>query len=484
MQGEYAMAKRKKSTFERLQKQPLNRKQRRELERKLRSADPGLEVVHKDAAAIDAGSASHFVAVPADRDSQPVREFGSWTAALQDLAQWLKQCGIRTVVMQSTGVYWIGLLEILEAEGFQVYLVNARGTKNLPGRKSDVQECQWLLKLHTYGLLRNSFRPAPPFRALRTLWRQRLRLVAQAGETIQQMQKALITMNVQLSNTISDITGTTGMAIIRAILKGERDPRALAKLRHHTISAREEEIAASLEGNWNPEVLFELRQVVETYDHFQKQIQDCDVESALRMAALPDARRKPADEEVTRKSGKVAQASKARRKNHPQFDLGEELRRIMGVDGTTIDGMDVLTWQVIVTEVGTDLRAFPTEDHFAAWAGLTPRRDISGGKVIRHVKSEGSYRVAQALRMSAQSLSRSNSYLGARYRSLRGRLGPAKANKAMARYLACLVYRLLTKGKEYIDRGAAYYERNREERELLALQRKAASRGMKLVPVA
>jgi transposase len=478
------MAKRKKSTFERLQNEPLNRKQRRELGRRLESRDPGLEVVHRDAAAVDAGSKSHFVAVPPDRDERPVREFGSWTAALREMAQWLKQCGIRTVVMQSTGVYWIGLQEVLEAEGLEVFLVNARATKNLPGRKSDVQECQWLLKLHTYGLLRNSFRPPPAIRAVRTLWRQRQRLVEQAGETIQQMQKALITMNVQLSNTISDISGTTGMAIIRAILRGERDPRALAQLKDRRIGASEAEIAASLEGNWNEEVLFELRQVVETYDHVQRQIFACDQEVHKRMEVCADADRKWTAEELTKKSvAKAAQAYKPRRKNDPHFDLGEEQRRIMGVDGTGIDGMDVLTWQVIIAEVGTDLSAFPSEDHFAAWAGLSPRPEISGGKVIRYVKSEGSFRVGQALRLSAQSLSRSNSYLGARYRSLRGRLGPAKATKAMARYLACLVYRLLTKGKEYVDRGAAHYERKREERELLALQHKAASRGMRLVPV-
>jgi transposase len=478
------MAKHKKSTFERLQNQPLNRSQRRELGRRLESANPGLEVVHRDAAGIDAGSASHFVAVPPDRDPQPVREFGSWSEALQQLVEWLRACRIRTVVMQSTGVYWIGLLEVLEAAGFEVYLVNARGTKNLPGRKSDVQECQWLLKLHTYGLLRNSFRPSAPIRAARTLWRQRLRLVAQAGETIQQMQKALITMNVQLSNAVSDVAGKTGMAILRAILKGERDPQALAKLRHSSIAASEAELAANLKGNWNPEVLFELRQVMETYDHTQRQIVDCDLEVAKRMAALPDAKRKQEGEEVTRKTpGKVPAGSRARKKNQPHFELGEELRRILGVDGTAIDGMDVLTWQVIVTEVGTDLSAFPTENHFAAWAGLVPRPEISGGKVIRHVKCEGSYRVGQALRMSAQALSRSDSYLGARYRSLRGKLGAPKANKAMARYLACLVYRLLTKGKEYVDRGAAHFEKKREDRELVMLQRKAADRGMKLIPV-
>jgi len=467
------MAKHSKSTFERLG-EPLNRKQRRALQRRLQSPDPDLEVVHGDAAGIDVGNASHFVAVPADRDQQPVREFGSWTADLRHMAAWLKQCGIRTVAMQSTGVYWIAVQEVLEQAGLEVYLVNARGTKNLPGRKSDVQECQWLMKLHTYGLLRNSFRPPEEIRALRTLWRHRDRLVAEVGRTIQQMQKALTTMNVQLANTISDLSGVTGMAILRAILQGERDPWVLAKLRNSRIVASEAEIAHSLEGNWREDVLFELQQVVQAYDFYQRQIAACDVEVETRMAALPDG---------GGEKGEVAKQRKGRRKNHPNFDLGAELRRIVGVDGTTIDGIDVLTWQVVVTELGTDLSAFPSEKHFAAWLGLAPRREVSGGKVLRHVRAEGRNRVANALRMSAQALSRSDSYLGARYRSLRGRLGGPKANKAMARYLACLVYRLLTKGQAYVDRGAAHYESKREECERNALQRKAARFGMRLVPL-
>src|SRR6516225_4867749 len=222
------MTKRKKSTFERLESGKWSRKERRELQRLLCAAEPGLSVVHPHAAGIDVGNESHFVAVPPDRDPQPVREFGSWTAALRELAAWLKSCGIRTVAMQSTGVYWVALQEVLEAAGLEVYLVNARGTKNLPGRKSDVQECQWLLKLHTYGLLRSCFLPAPEIHGVRTVWRLRDQHVKDAGRCIQHMQKALIEMNVQLHIAISDLSGVTGLAIIRAILKGERDPRELA----------------------------------------------------------------------------------------------------------------------------------------------------------------------------------------------------------------------------------------------------------------
>src|SRR6202167_1130312 len=275
------------STFERLQGGKLNRAQRKELQLRLNAADPGLEVVHPDAAGIDVGNASHFVAVPAGRDPHPVQEFGSWTDDLHRMAEWLKSCGIRTVAMQSTGVYWIALQEILEEHGTEVYLVNARGTKNLPGRKSDVQECQWLMKLHTYGLLRNSFHPPEQIRAVRTIWRLRDRLVQDAGRDVQQMQKALTTMNVQLANAISDVSGLTGQAIIRAILRGERDPQQLAKLRDYRVAASEAEIAHSLEGNWREDVLFELQQVVDAYDFHQKQIAACDVQLQRYMSALP-----------------------------------------------------------------------------------------------------------------------------------------------------------------------------------------------------
>ena len=281
------MAERKKSTFQRLASGLLNRKQRRELERKLSAEDPGLEIVNRNVAGIDVGNESHFVAVPPGRDPQPVQEFGSWTAELERMAAWLKACGIETVVMQSTGVYWIALYDLLEARGFKLCLANARHTKNLPGRKSDVQESQWLLKLHTYGLLRNSFRPPDEIRALRSLWRLRDRHVKEAARAVQHMQKSMVTMNVQLSNAISDISGVTGQAIIRAILAGERNPETLAKLRDWRIKATPEEVARSLEGNWREDMLFELKQAVATYDFIQKQISECDQRLQALMAELP-----------------------------------------------------------------------------------------------------------------------------------------------------------------------------------------------------
>jgi len=481
------MAKRKVSTFERLRSGKMNRKERKEWQQRLYAEDAGLEVIHPDAAGIDVGNASHFVAVPPDRDEQPVREFGSWTADLRRMAEWLKRCGIRTVAMQSTSVYWVAVQEILEREGFEVYLVNARGTKNLPGRKSDVQECQWLMKLHTYGLLRNSFHPPEQIRAVRTIWRQRDRLVKEAGREVQQMQKALTTMNVQLANAISDVSGVTGQAIIRAILQGERDPQQLAKLRDWRVAATEEEIAHSLEGNWREDVLFELQQVVDAYDFHQKQITACDVQLQKYLSALP-MRNGPGAGERNTADAPSERPKKQRRhklqKNQPVFDLAAELQRTMGVDLTAIDGVDVMTTQVILSELGPDLSAsFPSEGHFTSWLELAPRRDVSGGKIIRQKSRKSNNRVATALRMAAQSLWRSDSYLGARYRHLKARLGGQKAVKAMARYLACLIYRLLTKGQAYVDRGVAHFESKRTERELLALRRKAAELGMQLVAV-
>jgi transposase len=485
-QGEYVMARQKKSTFERLQSGKMNRKQMRELGRQIVAGEAPLEVVHANAAGIDIGNESHFVAIPPDGDERPIREFGSWTADLHEMASWLKSRGIQTVAMQSTGVYWIAVLDVLESYGLEVYLVNARGTKNLPGRKSDVQESEWLRKLHTYGLLRNSFRPPEQIRAVRTIWRQRERCVRECGRAIQQMQKALTTMNIQLANTITDISGMTGQAILRAIVAGNRDPRQLAKLRHKQIAASEEEIVHSLQGNWREDVLFELSQVLEAYDFYQKQIAACDRELQKYTAAIA-SREIPEKQELPEGTRPLPSAKPRRRctphkKNRPGFDLAAELHRTIGVDLTRIDGIDAITAQVIFSEIGPELSAFPTEDHFASWLTLAPKRDISGGKVIHRVPAAGRNRVANALRMSAQSLWHSDSYLGARYRRLRARLDGKVAVKAMARYLACLVYRMVTKGQAYVDLGAAHYDLKRQEKERVAFEHKAAALGFKLVP--
>jgi transposase len=486
------MAKRKESTFERLQKgQPLNRRERKEMEERLNSPDPGWEVVHANAAGIDIGNASHYVSVPPEKDAQPIREFGSWTGDLERLADWLQALGIQSVVMQSTGVYWMAVYDQLQRRGFDVHLVDARGTKNLPGRKSDVQECQWLRRLHTYGLLRRCFLPGEEIRRIRTVWRLHDQHVKEAGRAIQHMQKALTEMNVQLHNTISDLSGVTGQAIVRAILAGERDPVQLAALRHPGIKASEAEIVQSLRGNWNEDALFELQQAVDAYDFYHKQRQKCDAQLEKYLAALPRREPVPAPPAAdTPAPAPKRRAHRAPRKpgkpvgNQPTLDLRAELQRILGVDATCIDGIEVLTVQTVVSEVGVDLSAWKTDRHWASWLNLAPKRDVSGGRVIRHIRQRQTNRVGNAFRMAAQSLIRSQSYLGARFRYLRAKLGGIKAVKAMARTLACLYYRLITHGQAWIDRGAAEFERRRQEREFAALKRKAQDFGMQLVPTA
>jgi transposase len=468
-----------------------NRKQRKDLQRRLLSDQPGLDVVHANAAGIDIGNESHFVAVPPAKDAEPVREFGSWTADLERMAAWLKSCGIETVAMQSTGVYWFAVYDVLEKHGLKVFLVNARHTRNLPGRKSDVQESQWLMKLHTYGLLRNSFRPPEEIRPIRAVWRLRDRHVHDAARSVQHMQKALTSMNVHLANAISDISGTSGQAIIRSILAGERNPRKLAQLRDRRIRASEEEVARSLEGNWQEDQLFELRHAVDEYDFRQKQIAECDGRLQTYLAGLPTRPAPTADTGAAPPPPAVATGKKKKRAkkagggNAPcSFNLAAELTRISGVNALRIDGINLITFQTVVAELGTDLgNWFPTEHHFTSWLGLTPRRDVSGGKVIRHTREKSRNRVAGVLRMAANALVRSDSYLGARYRNLRTRLGSPKAIKAMARYLACIVYRLFTKGQAWVDRGAEHFERNRQARDLARLQAQAGSRGFRLVPV-
>lgn len=482
------MAKHKTSTFERLTDGRLNRKQRRELERRLASEDPGLRIVHPNAGGIDVGNESHFAAVPADRDVNSVQEFGCWTADLQRMAQWLRSCRIDTVAVQATGVYWIPLCDILTQYGIQVTLVNAQHTKNVPGRKSDVQESQWLMKLHTYGLLRDSFRLAENIEGVRTIWRLRDRHVKQASRAVQHMQKALTKMNVQLANVISDISGLSGQAIIGAILKGERDAYKLADLKHERIQASREEVARSLEGNWRADVLFELQQAVDSYHFAHQQMQQCDAKLETYLAMLPTRVIQIADQpglQSTAVERKAKKPKKSRSRNAPALELAAELKRISGVDLTSIDGIDVMTAQTILSELGADLSAFPTENRFASWLGLTPSKDISGGKVIGRSRRRVQNRVTMALRMAATTLLNSKSYLGGRYRHLRKQLSSyAAAVKAMAHYLALLVYRMLTKGQAWVDRGAAKFEEKRAQRQLSSLKSQALAHGFKLTPIA
>jgi transposase len=475
------MAKVKQSAFDRLRMGArLNRKERRVVEQRLSAADPGLEIVNRDAAGIDVGNESHYVAVSRGRDAQPVREFGSWTAALVEMAEWLVGCGIRTVVMQSTGVYWIAVHDVLEKHGLEVFLVDARGTKNVPGRKSDVQECQWLMRLHTYGLLRACFLPAPEIQRVRTVWRLRDQHVKDSSRCIQHMQKCLIAMNMQLHNALSDIAGATGQAIIRALLAGERDPKTLAALRDRRCMASEEQIVHSLQGVWKPDVLFELQQAVDAYDFYRQQMAKCDEQLKQYLALLPARSVEPVDPPSTDISKKSRKPHK-RQGNEPFFDLEAELERVLGVNATIIDGINVMTVQTVLAEVGPDLSAWKTEAHWSSWLNLAPKRDISGGRVIRHVREHRTNRVGNAFRMAAQTLIHAHSYLGARCRYLRAKLGGHKAIKAMARILACVYYRLVMKGQRWVDRGMEEFNRRSEQRELDLLRRKAQKHGLQLV---
>ena len=480
------MARRKRSIFERLQQGLLTRNERRKLAHKVAGSDPGLSIVHSHAAGIDVGNGSHFVAVPPDRDENPVREFGCWTAALQQMAQWLVACRIDTVAMQSTGVYWIALYDILVQHGLRVVLVNARDTKNVPGRKTDVQECQWLMKLHTYGLLRDSFHLQSPMQCVRTVWRIRGRHVEEAARSIQHMQKALTKMNVQLANTISDISGVTGQAIIGAILAGERDPHRLAELSDPHIQASREEIAHSLEGNWREDILFELQQAVDSYRFTHRQMQECDRKLQNYLAQLPSRTLENPGTEAEKRPPLNKKGRKSRKQgaNAPTLDLHQELQRICGVDLTSIDGINIISALTIVSEVGTDLSGFPDEDRFASWLGLTGNHPLSGGKRVKGAKRKVKSRVAAVLRMGAEGLLHSDSYLGARYRQLRRNVKtPQVAVKAMARQLAVLVYRLLTKGQAWVDRGAALFEQKRQQRQRTALEHSARAQGFQLVPL-
>lgn len=462
----------------------LTRKQRKDVGRQIWSGSPGLEVVHRNAAGIDIGSREHYVAVGPERDFQPVQSFGCFTADLHRMAAWLTQCGVRTVVMQSTGVYWIPVYDVLEQYGFDVWLVNARETRNLPGRKSDVQESQWLLKLHTYGLLRKSFRPTAEIRALRTCWRERAEYVQQAGICIQRMQKALTEMNVQLATVISDLSGVTGMKILRAIVAGEREGKKLAEFRDANIKASKETIAKSLEGTWLPEQLAILQRQLADWDHAQRQMAACDRDLAALMKELPTADVEPVEPAPPAAGTRQKRNRKKTSRNQPNFDLAAELKRVAGVDLTRIDGIQVMTIQTLITEAGLDMDQWPTEHHFVSWIGLAPRNDISGGKVLKKKTRKVVSRLATALRMAASTLRESDSYLGAQFRRLRSRLGSPKAITAMASKQARLVYRMLKYGQEYVDKGTALYEEKYRQQKIKFIARQAAQQGFALVPLA
>ena len=432
-----------------------------------------LTLTHPNAAGIDIGSASHFVAVPADRCDEPVREFRSFTADLQRLADWLAECGIDTVAMESTGVYWIPLFELLDARGFTVLLVNARHVKNVTGRKSDVLDCQWLQQLMSYGLLRGAFRPGDAVCALRALVRQRSTILRTQSRSVQHMQKALVQMNIQLATVIADVAGVSGQAILRAIVAGERDGHTLAALCDVRIKAGADEIAASLQGHWRAEHLFSLKQALDAFDFCGAQLAECDREIEAQLQALQATEAEPA-------KGK----KRGRSRNAPRFDLRTRLYQMCGVDLTRIDGIDVTTALVVASEVGTDMSKFPSDKHFASWLGLCPGTKITGGKVMSGRTRRVANRATQALKLAAAALRTSQSALGAYYRRLCARMDKPKAVTAAAHKLARLIYAMLTKGQEYTDQGQAYYEERYRQRVIANLNRRAQQLGLQVVPVA
>lgn len=438
---------------------------------------PELEQVHLNAAGIDVGSRSHFVAVPLGRDPQPVREFGGFTADLNRLAHWLSACGVETVAMESTGVYWIPLFETLDRRGFEVKLVDPRQLKRAPGRKTDVLDCQWLQQLHTFGLLSGAFRPDDQVCVLRSYLRQRGSLVHSAARQVQHMQKALMQMNVQLHHAVEDITGQTGMRILKAILEGERDPSKLAALRDYRCKHDAATIAKALEGTWRQEHVFALGQAVDLYATYQEKIAACDARIQATIETFEDrsggAEPPPRSKEKSRKRRALAPAS----------DLHTQLFRMAGVDLTSLDGVQPLTALQIVSETGVDMSPWPTEKHFASWLGLCPGSKKSGGKVLSSRTTSNASRAAAAFRMAAQSLHRSRTALGAYYRRMRARLGGPQAITATAHKLARIFYALLKHGHAYVDPGQDAYERDYRHRALRNLRRRARELGFDIAPV-
>ncbi len=430
-----------------------------------------LEQVNLFAAGIDIGSQSHYVSVPEELAAESVREFPCFTGDLNRMADWLVEIGIQTVAMESTGIYWIPAYEILEERGLVVLLVNARHIKNVPGRKTDVLDCQWIQQLHTYGLLEGAFRPEEETVALRTYMRQRETLTQQASDQIRRMQKALRQMNLLLDNVVSDIDGVTGMKIIRAILEGEREATVLAKLRDGRCKKDEKTIASSLEGHYREEHVFSLRQSVELYDTYQAKIIDCDeaIQSQLnKMDSKGDKKDLPP-------------SKKAKSKNTPKFDVRGELYQMTGVDLTCIDGLNESSVLKILSETGSDISAWPTEKHFSSWLGLSPGNKVTGGKSLSGKTKPSANRAAASFRLAAFGLLNSQSALGAYCRRQRTRLGAPKAITATAHKLARTFYSMLKNGTEYVDKGQDYYEKQYHDRVVINLKKRADNMGFELI---
>jgi len=443
---------------------------------KQRSRVASLPVIEPNAAGIDVGATEIFVAVPADRDPEPVRCFPTFTVDLERLADWLQQCQVRTVAMESTGVYWIPLFQILEKRKFDVRLVNAHHVKNVPGRKTDVEDCQWIQHLHSVGLLRGSFRPDDEICAMRSLWRHRDNLIQMATLHLQHMQKALDQMNLQIHHVISDLAGTTGLAIMDAILAGERDPHKLARLRNRHIQASEETITKSLVGDYREEHLFTLCQSLKSYRHYQELIQEVDLQVKQMLQKLPS---RIAAEQKPPKGGKIRRTPW--RNEPPQ--LRNDLYRAYGVDLTEVPGINSLTAQMLLTEIGPDWSRFPTAAAFCSWLRLCPNPKISGGQVLSSRTQPTKNRAALALRMATQGLHRSETFLGDYFRRMKARMGAPKAMTATAHKLARIIYHMVTTQQEYDATVFQQQEQRRRLQKSARLHAQARELGFQLVPI-
>lgn len=432
-----------------------------------------LQQVHLHAAGIDIGSESHWVAVPPDADEKPVRNFSAFTGELEKLADWLKQCGVETVVLESTGVYWIPLFELLESRGFEVWLVDPRKLKSVPGRKTDVVDCQWLQQLHTFGLLSPAFRPEERIAVLRAYLRQRAMLVQYMAQHTQHMQKALQQMNVRLDKVLSDITGVTGLLILDAILAGQRDPVKLAQLRDERCRNSADVIAQALRGNWRAEHLFSLRQALTLYRIYHQQISECDRQIEAHLATFAD-----------QTDGKPLPPGPRHGKHRttPGFDTRQAVYRMSGTDLTRLDGLDGHSALKLIGEIGTDMTRWPTEKHFTSWLSLCPGNKVSGGRRLSSRTKRSANKAAAILRQGVNGLHHSPSALGAYLRRMKARLGGPAGITAAAHKLARLVYNVLKHGWTYVDPGQHWYEQQFRARLLKSLQRTALELGYQLTP--
>jgi transposase len=438
----------------------------------------GMSRVNPNAAGVDIGAVEIFACVSGDEATQIVKAFGNYTVDLQALGGWLKQYGIRTVVMESTGVYWIPLFEELERQGFECLLISSRSLRRVPGKKSDITDSQWIQTLHSYGLLEGSFRPQADLVSLRSMLRHRAQLMEHRAPHILHMQKELLQMNAQLSQALSDVMGETGRAIIRAIVAGVRSPKLLSTLRDPGCKHSEEEIEKALTGTWREEHLFVLKQSLELYDFYTRQVEACDAEID-RMYGLirPDW-----------EAGELPPIPKKKQSSHSKnapknvWEIRQHLKRITGVDISLVDGFGVSLAQTVIMEVGTDMGKFPSEKHFSSWLGLAPKHEISGGKVLKNKTLKTKNRAGQAFRMAAQSVKQADCPFGMLYRRLRSRLGPAQATVATAHAIARVVYRMLKYQVEYEPLSVSEYEKRNHDRQIKYLEKKAAKFGFQLAP--